>query len=150
MTDRYRPAQSPALPTDFPRQSTSDRRPLPSPAPTGKHLSRRGLLRGLGAVALLGTAAGAGLNFATAARAATATGTLNIPTLLDSTTDSSGTKVFTLSMETGTTEILSGISSDTCGFNQAYLGPVLKVTWPGCGCGSADGCRAQATGDGGA
>ena len=79
-------------------------------------------------MALLGTAAGAGLKFAGNASAATATGTLNIPKLLDSTTDSSGTKVFTLSMETGTTEILSGISSATCGFNQAFLGPVLKVT----------------------
>lgn len=78
---------------------------------------------------MLGTAAGAGLRFAANASAATAaTGTLNIPTLLEGTTDSSGTKVFTLSMETGTTEILSGISSATCGFNQAFLGPVIKVS----------------------
>ena len=79
-------------------------------------------------MAVLGVAAGTGLNFATASKAATATGTLTIPTLLSSTTDTSGTKVFTLSMETGTTEILSGISSATAGFNQAFLGPVLKVT----------------------
>ena len=128
MTDRYRPAKSPAHSTDLIHQSTSDRQLAPSPGLTGRQLSRRGLFRGLGAVALLGAAAGTGLNFPTAARAATATGTLNIPTQLDSTTDSSGTLVFTLSMETGTTEILSGISSDTCGFNQAFLGPVLKVT----------------------
>ena len=124
MTDRYQPAQSPT------QRSTSDAQSAPLSGLTGRQFSRRGILRGIGAAALLGTAAGAGLNFATArpARAATATGTLTIPTLLDSTTDSSGTKVFTLSMETGTTEILSGISSSTAGFNQAYLGPVLKVT----------------------
>jgi FtsP/CotA-like multicopper oxidase with cupredoxin domain len=128
MTDRHRPAQFPVQATDFPHQSTSDRRIAPSSGHTGRHLSRRGVLRGLGAAALLGTAACAGLTFGTAARAATATGTLTVPTLLDSTTDSSGTKVFTLSMETGTTKILSGISSATCGFNQAFLGPVLKVS----------------------
>ena len=91
-----------------------------------RQVSRRALLGGFGALGLLGVGAGMGLRFAPAAQAATATGTLNIPTLLDSTT-SGTTKVFTLSMETGTTEILSGISSSTCGFNQAFLGPVLKV-----------------------
>jgi suppressor of ftsI/bilirubin oxidase len=128
MTDRYRPAQSPAHTTDLTHQSTSDRLPAPSPGLTGRQLSRRGLLRGIGAAALLGAAAGAGagLKFPTAARAASTA--LTVPTQLTSTTDSSGTLVFTLSMETGTTEILSGISSDTCGFNQAFLGPVLKVT----------------------
>jgi len=124
MTYRHRP-ESPAS-ADEHANPISHR--APSTTPTGKHLSRRGLLRGIGAVALLGTAAGAGLKFAGSASAATTSGTLNIPTLLDSTTDSSGTKVFTLNMETGTTTILSGISSATCGFNQAFLGPVLKVT----------------------
>ncbi|WP_211268881.1 multicopper oxidase family protein [Actinoplanes subtropicus] len=87
-------------------------------------ISRRSLL---GTLALAGVAVGTSMRFAAPARAATASGTLNIPTLLDPTTDSSGTKVYTLSMESGTTEILSGVSSATCGFNQAFLGPVLKV-----------------------
>jgi suppressor of ftsI/bilirubin oxidase len=101
----------------------------PTPTRTGRPtITRRGLLRGIGALALASTAVGTSMRFADPARAATATGTLTIPTLLDATTDSSGTKVYTLSMETGTTEILSGISSSTCGFNQAVLGPVIKVT----------------------
>lgn len=91
-----------------------------------RQLSRRGLLRNIGALGLLGAGAGMGLKFPASAQAATATGTLNIPTLLDY-TSSDSTKVFTLDMQSGTTEILSGISSSTCGFNQAFLGPVIKV-----------------------
>ena len=127
MTNQHRPAQRPV-------HSNPSRRPaLPLPVTlssdiASRPISRRGMLRGLGALAILGTAAGAGLPFPTSARAAAATGTLNIPTLLSSTTDSSGTLVHTLNMQTGTTEILSGISSATAGFNQAFLGPVIKVT----------------------
>lgn len=88
------------------------------------HISRRNLLRTL---ALAGITAGVGIRLESPARAATG-GTLTVPALLDATTDSDGTKAFTLSMQTGTTEILSGISSATCGFNQAFLGPVLKVS----------------------
>ncbi|WP_436535410.1 multicopper oxidase family protein [Actinoplanes sp. HUAS TT8] len=86
-------------------------------------LHRRGLLRGLGLLA----AAGAGLALAGPARAATASGTLTVPPLLDPATGSDGVKVFTLGLQSGTTEILSGVQSATCGFNQAFLGPVLKV-----------------------
>ena len=125
MTHRHRSAQTPATATPEP---TSDRQPTSAPRSTGRLVSRRGVLRGLGAMALLGAAAGADMRFASGASAATATGTLTIPTLLDPTTDSSGTKVYTLSMETGKTTILSGISSATCGFNQAFLGPVMKVS----------------------
>ena len=127
MTQKHQPGQNPVHATKS-TQSASSRELAPSSGLAGGTVSRRGVLRGLGALALLGAATGTGLNFPTPARAATATGTLNIPTLLDSTTDSSGTKVFTLNMQTGTTEILSGVSSATAGFNQAYLGPVLKVT----------------------
>lgn len=89
-------------------------------------LSRRNLLR---ALVLAGAAAGTGLRLTSPARAAaTAGGTLTVPTLLEATTDSDGTKAYALSMQTGTTEILSGISSATCGFNQAFLGPVIKVS----------------------
>ncbi|HST84994.1 MAG TPA: multicopper oxidase domain-containing protein [Kineosporiaceae bacterium] len=93
---------------------------------SGRQLSRRGLLRNIGALGLLGAGAGMGLKYSAPAQAATASGTLNIPTLLDY-TSSGSTKVFSLDMQTGTTTILSGISSATCGFNQAFLGPVIKV-----------------------
>jgi len=88
-------------------------------------ISRRSLL---GTLALAGVAVGTSMRFAAPARAATASGTLTVPTLLAATTESDGTKAYTLSMQTGTTEILSGVSSATCGFNQAFLGPVIKVS----------------------
>jgi suppressor of ftsI/bilirubin oxidase len=84
------------------------------------------LLRGFGALGLIGVGGAIGVRLSAVAQAAGATGTLNIPPLLEP-DSTNGTKVFTLSMESGTTEILSGISSSTCGFNQAFLGPVLKV-----------------------
>ncbi|MEV6347425.1 multicopper oxidase domain-containing protein [Actinoplanes sp. NPDC051851] len=113
MTDLHRPA--------FPARSA-----LSSIA--DRALSRRGLFRGLGALAFSAAAVGAGLELAAPASAATtASGTLTIPTLLSG-TDSDGTTVYELTMQTGTTEILSGVSSDTCGFNQDFLGPVIKVT----------------------
>ncbi|WP_158647220.1 multicopper oxidase family protein [Actinoplanes sp. ATCC 53533] len=127
MTKQHRPAQNAV-------HSTPSRQPaMPLPVTlssdvAGRPVSRRVMLRGLGALALLGTAAGAGLPLATSARAAAATGTLTIPTLLESTTDSTGTLVYTLAMQAGTTEILSGVSSETAGFNQAFLGPAIKVT----------------------
>ncbi len=89
-----------------------------------QHISRRNLLQTL---ALTGAAAGICLRTASPASAATGSA-LTVPDLLDATADSDGTKAFTLSMQTGTTEILSGISSATCGFNQAFLGPVIKVS----------------------
>jgi FtsP/CotA-like multicopper oxidase with cupredoxin domain len=88
-------------------------------------ISRRSILATL---ALAGVAVGTSMRFAAPARAAAAGGTLTVPTLLDATTESDGTKAYTLAMQTGTTEILSGVSSATCGFNQAFLGPVIKVS----------------------
>jgi len=88
-------------------------------------MTRRNLL---GTLALAGVAIGTSMRFAAPARAAATGGTLTIPTLLDATTDSDGTKAYTLSMESGTTKILSGVSSSTAGFNQAFLGPVIKVS----------------------
>ncbi|GIE85846.1 multicopper oxidase family protein [Actinoplanes regularis] len=114
MTDHQRPVSTPASPTP-----TRPGRPA---------MTRRTLLRGFGALGLTGAAVGMSMRFAVPARAATAGGTLAIPTLLEPTTDSDGTKAYALGMETGTTEILSGISSSTCGFNQAFLGPVIKVS----------------------
>ena len=90
---------------------------------TTQNASRRVVLRGLGALALMGAA---GVRYATQAGAATATGTLNIPTLLSS-TDDNGTKVFTLSMQTGTAVLRTGLTSTTAGFNGSYLGPTIKV-----------------------
>jgi FtsP/CotA-like multicopper oxidase with cupredoxin domain len=67
-------------------------------------------------------------NKASAASATTSTsGTLVIPSLLSATTSDS-TDVYTLTMDTGTTEILSGVSSSTAGFNGSFLGPTIKVT----------------------
>ncbi|HKS98806.1 MAG TPA: multicopper oxidase domain-containing protein [Rugosimonospora sp.] len=124
----HRPAQSPANAAQPGAALRSASGREIEPRRSGPNLSRRKLLRGLGALSLLGAAAGVGLRLAPGARAATASGTLNIPTLLDATsTTSDGTKVFDLTMQTGTTEILSGISSSTCGFNGSFLGPVIKV-----------------------
>jgi FtsP/CotA-like multicopper oxidase with cupredoxin domain len=92
----------------------------------GRPVTRRGLFRGLGALGLVGIGVGAGVRLSGVAEAAVANGTLNVPPLLNPTT-SGDTLVFALDMTPGTTEILSGVSSSTAGFNQAFLGPVLKV-----------------------
>jgi suppressor of ftsI/bilirubin oxidase len=90
-------------------------------------LSRRHVLKGLGVLAASGLAAGTVLRFASPAAAATATGTLKVPTLLTPTADGD-VNVYSLSMQTGTSTLLtSGVSSSTAGFNGSYLGPVIKV-----------------------
>lgn len=61
------------------------------------------------------------------AGAATNTATLDIPDLLEGTT-SDGTTTFTLTARTGTHEVLSGITSDTAGYNGSFLGPTMKWT----------------------
>jgi len=99
-----------------------------SPATSGlgqKKLPRRAALLGLGGLAVGGALAGT-LRFAPGAAAATATGTLNIPTLL-SPTDDDGVNVYALSMQTGTAVLRTGLTSTTAGFNGSYLGPVIKV-----------------------
>ena len=87
--------------------------------------SRRRVLLALGGLAAGGALAGTALRFAPQASAA-ATGTLNIPTLLGP-TDDGGVDVYGLTMQTGTTVLRTGLTSSTAGFNQAYLGPVIKV-----------------------
>jgi FtsP/CotA-like multicopper oxidase with cupredoxin domain len=51
----------------------------------------------------------------------------SIPTLLKGTTDSSGTDVYQLSMQSGTTQLVGSGGSATNGFNQGFHGPVIKV-----------------------
>jgi suppressor of ftsI len=53
---------------------------------------------------------------------------LKIPELLEPTKDEDGTKHFTLTMQSGQTEILSGKMTDTWGINGSYLGPTIKVS----------------------
>jgi suppressor of ftsI/bilirubin oxidase len=105
---------------------THRHRATSSPVPA-KHISRRKVLTGLGGIAVGGAIAGTALRFAPDASAATATGTLNIPTLL-SPTDDSGVSVYTLNAQTGTAVLRTGLTSTTAGFNGSYLGPVIKVT----------------------
>lgn len=53
---------------------------------------------------------------------------LKIPELLEPTLASDGTKHFTLTMQTGTTEFLPGKMAETWGINGSYLGPTVKVS----------------------
>ncbi|MCL6673298.1 multicopper oxidase family protein [Streptomyces panaciradicis] len=99
----------------------------------GKGMHRRGFLGGMAGVGL-GAVAGAGGAFSLLAEAgrnrasaATATATLTVPDLLEGTT-SDGTTTFTLEAKTGTAEVLSGVTSDTMGYNQSFLGPTMKWT----------------------
>lgn len=100
----------------------------------GKGLHRRKFLGGMAGVGLAAVgAAGATFSLLTegtrnkAAAATTADGTLVIPDLLEGTT-SDGTTTFTLATQTGTTNVLSGVSSTTSGYNQSFLGPTMKWT----------------------
>lgn len=94
-----------------------------------RSVSRRAVLATAGG---LGIAAVAGLRLsqalpASAASTDTTTGTLTIPPLLTA-TDDNGTSVYTLSMQTGSSALLTGLSSSTMGFNGSYLGPTIKVS----------------------
>ncbi|UUU25075.1 multicopper oxidase family protein [Streptomyces sp. DSM 40750] len=99
----------------------------------GKGLHRRTFLGGMAGAGLAAVAvAGTAFSLLTDAKgnkagAATNTATLNIPDLLEGTT-SDGTTTFTLTAQTGTHEVLSGITSDTAGYNGSYLGPTMKWT----------------------
>ena len=102
-------------------------------AKRGKGVHRRRFLGGMAGVGL-GAVAAAGSTFAlladakgNKAGAATNTATLNIPDLLEGTTSGS-TTTFTLEARTGTAEVLSGVTSDTMGYNQSFLGPTMKWT----------------------
>lgn len=100
---------------------------------TGKGLHRRKFLGGMAGAGLAAvSAAGATFSLLTDAKgnkagAATSTATLNIPDLLEGTT-SDGTTTFTLTAQTGTHEVVSGVTSETAGYNGSYLGPTMKWT----------------------
>ena len=53
---------------------------------------------------------------------------LAIPPLADSELDSEGRRVFTLTAESGESELRPGESTETWGFNGSYLGPTLRAT----------------------
>ncbi|WP_327318027.1 multicopper oxidase family protein [Streptomyces sp. NBC_01235] len=100
---------------------------------SGKGLHRRSFLGGMAGVGL-GAVGAAGATFSlltggnsNKASAADATGTLAIPDLLEATT-SGTTTTYTLTAKTGTSEVLSGVTSTTAGYNGAYLGPTMKWT----------------------
>ncbi|KUN79532.1 multicopper oxidase family protein [Streptomyces griseoruber] len=100
----------------------------------GKGLHRRKFLSGMAGVGF-GAVGAAGIGFSLltggnsnkASAATEATGTLNIPDLLEATT-SDGTTTYTLTAKTGTSEVLSGVTSTTAGYNGSYLGPTMKWT----------------------
>jgi blue copper oxidase len=52
---------------------------------------------------------------------------LAIPQLADSTAEADGTRVFTLTLQTGTTNFFDDKPTRTWGVNQAYLGPTLRA-----------------------
>ncbi|MEU6537688.1 multicopper oxidase domain-containing protein [Streptomyces sp. NPDC047000] len=95
-----------------------------------KGLHRRRFLGGMAGAGLaaVGAAGGAFALLTDGARkASAATGTLPVPDLLEGTA-SGGTTTFTLEARTGTASVLSGVTSSTAGYNQAFLGPTLKWT----------------------
>jgi len=97
----------------------------------GKGLHRRKFLGGLTGIGLAAVgAAGATFSLLTdgnSNKAAAADGTLTVPDLLQGTT-SDGTTAFTLQAQTGTAEVISGVTSTTAGYNQSFLGPTMKWT----------------------
>jgi len=81
-----------------------------------------------GAVGVGTAVAGASVFAANNTRAlAASSDTFTYPALLTGTT-SGTTTTYTLDMETGTHDVLSGVSSSTMGFNGSYLGPTMKWT----------------------
>ncbi|WP_371662740.1 multicopper oxidase family protein [Streptomyces sp. NBC_00280] len=97
-----------------------------------KGLHRRKFLGGMAGAAGLAAVGAAGATFALLTdgntfKAAAADNTLNIPDLLEGTT-ADGTTTFTLTAQTGTSEVVSGVTSTTAGYNGSYLGPTMKWT----------------------
>ncbi|MEU6231128.1 multicopper oxidase domain-containing protein [Streptomyces sp. NPDC047042] len=98
----------------------------------GKGLHRRKFLGGMAGIGL-GAVAAAGATFGLLteaerkASAATNTGALPIPDLLEGTT-TDGTTTFTLEAKGGTSEVLKGVTSTTAGYNGSFLGPTMKWT----------------------
>jgi FtsP/CotA-like multicopper oxidase with cupredoxin domain len=114
------------------RKSTAEKREhTKDVAARGKGLHRRKFLGGM-AGAGIAAVVGAGTTFsllsgAAKNKASAADSTLVIPDLLEGTTSDS-TTTFTLEAKTGTAEVLSGVTSDTMGYNQSFLGPTMKWT----------------------
>jgi len=81
----------------------------------------------VGASAMTVIATKAAIGVGTSASQAGPTGTLSIPPLL-SPDVVDGVSVYTLELETGTHQVLSGVSSSTCGFNGLFLGPTMQWT----------------------
>ena len=111
-----------------------------TPRKSGKPVDRRSFVIG-GSIGLGAAAVGAGIlgkgnvpfvaesaaaaSSASASASTSSSDTFTYPSLLTGTTSGSVTS-YTLDMETGTNEVLSGVSSSTMGFNGPYLGPTLK------------------------
>ncbi|WP_367320663.1 multicopper oxidase family protein [Streptomyces sp. HUAS ZL42] len=99
----------------------------------GKGVHRRKFLGGMAGAGLAAVgAAGAAFSLLpdagrNKAGAATNTATLSVPDLLEGTT-SDGTTTFTLEAQTGSAEVISGVTSTTAGYNQSFLGPTMKWT----------------------
>ncbi|MFJ9373631.1 multicopper oxidase family protein [Streptomyces sp. NPDC101455] len=114
------------------RKSTAEKREHGQDiALRGKGLHRRKFLGGMAGTGIAAVAAAGGafalLNDAAKNKASAADSTLVIPDLLEGTTSGS-TTTFTLEAKTGTAEVLSGVTSDTMGYNQSFLGPTMKWT----------------------
>ncbi|MFJ2906537.1 multicopper oxidase family protein [Streptomyces sp. NPDC087212] len=99
----------------------------------GKGVHRRQFLGGM-AGAGIGAVVAGGATFSLLAgadedkaSAATSTATLTVPDLLEGTTSGS-TTTFTLTAQSGSSEVLSGVTSTTMGYNQSFLGPTMKWT----------------------
>jgi len=95
-------------------------------------MHRRKFLGGMAGAGLAAVTAGGGAAYALLggsgqSKARAADTTLTIPDLLEGTTSDS-TTTFTLEAQTGTSEVLSGVSSTTAGYNQSFLGPTMKWT----------------------
>jgi FtsP/CotA-like multicopper oxidase with cupredoxin domain len=108
--------------------------PASPPAPP----RRRPLVRALIALLVVGLVAAIGLAGIVAlvwSRADTSTvgkldfaNTLKIPPLAQPRVDASGTKVFDLNLQAGTSQFLPGKTTATWGANGAYLGPTLHAS----------------------
>ncbi|MFF3373145.1 multicopper oxidase family protein [Streptomyces sp. NPDC002680] len=96
-----------------------------------KGLHRRKFLGGMAGVGFAAVGAATGtfalLTDGNTFKASAADTTLNIPDLLEGTT-ADGTTTFTLTAQTGTAEVLSGVTSTTAGYNGSLLGPTMKWT----------------------
>src|SRR5215213_2994433 len=101
-----------------------------TPLPRTRNIQRRTFLSGMAGIgtALAGAAVFSGaLPIGGRNKAFAADATLSIPDLLTPTV-TDGSSVHTLTMKTGTHEVLSGVSSKTAGFNGTFLGPTMKWT----------------------